>query len=131
MQKFADAADISVLFFSAGANFWTILGHFWAMFGNFWQFWVIFGPIWAILGHFWAILGNSRSFLGHLLVLIFWVKKLVGANFLRFLQLWQTWRDKEQSSALGGVLLLLLFGNTSDKGQGRTMRQRTKLKLTS
>ena len=44
----------------------------------------------------------------------------------------QTWRDKEQqSSALGGVLLLLLFGNTSDKGQGRTMRQRTKLKLTS
>ena len=31
MQKVADAADISVLFFSAGANFWailTILGHF-------------------------------------------------------------------------------------------------------
>ena len=35
MQK---AADISVLFFSAGANFWAILGHFWA--------------ILAILGHF-------------------------------------------------------------------------------
>ena len=56
MQKVADAADISVLFFSAGANFWAILGHF----GNF-------GPIWAILGHFGAIFGNFRSFL----VLIF------------------------------------------------------------
>ena len=43
MQKAADAADISVLFFSAGANFWAVLGHFW-----------------AILGHFWAILGNLR-----------------------------------------------------------------------
>ena len=50
MQKVADPADISVLFFSAGANFW--------------QFWVIFGPIWAILGNFWAILGNLRSFFG-------------------------------------------------------------------
>ena len=28
MQKVAYAADISVLFFSAGANFWAILGHF-------------------------------------------------------------------------------------------------------
>ena len=44
MQKVADDADISVLFFSAGANFWAILGHFWA--------------ILAILGHFWANLGN-------------------------------------------------------------------------
>ena len=35
MQKVADAADISVLFFSAGANFWAILGHFWANLGNF------------------------------------------------------------------------------------------------
>ena len=34
MQKAAVAADISVLFFSAGANFWAILGHFWAI---FWQ----------------------------------------------------------------------------------------------
>ena len=42
MQKVADAADISVLFFSVGANFWAILGHFWAILGNFW----------AILGHF-------------------------------------------------------------------------------
>ena len=48
MQK---AADISVLFFSAGANFWAILGHFWA--------------ILAILGHFWANLGNFGSFLGY------------------------------------------------------------------
>ena len=31
MQKVADAADISVLFFSAGANFWAIL----AIFGHF------------------------------------------------------------------------------------------------
>ena len=51
MQKVADAADISVLFFSAGANFWAILGHFWA--------------ILAILGHFWANLGNFGSFLGY------------------------------------------------------------------
>ena len=52
MQKVADAADISVLFFSAGANFWAILailGHFWANLGNF------FGLFWVILGHFWAI----------------------------------------------------------------------------
>ena len=48
MQKVADAADISLLFFSAGANFWAILGHFW-----------------AILGHFWANLGNLGSFLGY------------------------------------------------------------------
>ena len=51
IQKVADAADISVLFFSAGANFWAILGHFWA--------------ISAILGHFWANLGNFGSFLGY------------------------------------------------------------------
>ena len=37
-------------FFSAGANFWAILGHFWAN-----------------LGHFWDILGNFRSFLGNFL----------------------------------------------------------------
>ena len=38
MQKVADAADISVLFFSASAHFWAILailGHFWANFGSF------------------------------------------------------------------------------------------------
>ena len=44
MQKVADAADISVLSFSAGANFRAILGHFWA--------------ILAVLGHFWANLDN-------------------------------------------------------------------------
>ena len=48
MQKVAYAADISVLFFSADANFWAILGHFW-----------------AILGHFWVNLGNFGSFLGY------------------------------------------------------------------
>ena len=51
MQKVADASDIFVLFFSADANFWAILGHFWA--------------ILAILGHFWANLGNFGSFLGY------------------------------------------------------------------
>ena len=38
MQKVADAADISVLFSSAGANIWdilAILGHFWANLVNF------------------------------------------------------------------------------------------------
>ena len=51
MQKVPDAADISVLFFSVGANFWVILGYFWA--------------ILAILGHFWANLVNFGSFLGY------------------------------------------------------------------
>ena len=41
MQKAAYVADISVLFFSAGANFWVIFGQFWVIFG---LFWVIFGP---------------------------------------------------------------------------------------
>ena len=41
MQKVADPTDISVLFFSGGANVWAIFGHFWA--------------ILAILGHFWVI----------------------------------------------------------------------------
>ena len=50
MQKLADPADISVLFFSAGANFWAILGHFW----------VISGPFWVIFGHF---LGHCVAFL--------------------------------------------------------------------
>ena len=63
MQKVADAADISVLFSSGGANFWAILGHFWAILAILGHF----GPIWAILGHFWGILGNFRSFLGHFL----------------------------------------------------------------
>ena len=38
MQKAADAADISVLFFfSDGANLWAILGHFWAISWHFWK----------------------------------------------------------------------------------------------
>ena len=48
MQKAADAADISVLFFQLV----LIFGPFWVIFG---PFWVIFGPFWVILGHFWAI----------------------------------------------------------------------------
>ena len=48
MQKVADAADISVLFFLAGANLWAMLGHFWAILA-------ILGHFWAILGKFWAI----------------------------------------------------------------------------
>ena len=51
MQKVSDAADISLLFFSACANFCAIWGHFWA--------------ILAILGHFWVKLGNCGSFLGY------------------------------------------------------------------
>ena len=43
MQKVADAADISVLFFSAGANFSAILGHFWDNLGNFGSFLGYFG----------------------------------------------------------------------------------------
>ena len=47
MQKAADAADICVLFFSAGANFWAVLSHFWAILAILGHF----GPIWAILAH--------------------------------------------------------------------------------
>ena len=60
MQKVADPADISVLFFSAGANFWAILGHFGnfgSFLGQFGKFWVINWLFWVILGHFWAIMG--------------------------------------------------------------------------
>ena len=53
--------------FSAGANFWAILGHFWAISA-------ILGHFWANLGHSWAILGTFRSFLGHFLVLFFVAK---------------------------------------------------------
>ena len=63
MQKAADVADISVLFFSAGANFWAIL---------------------AILGHFRAILSHFGSFLGHFLVLIFFGQKFISAIFITF-----------------------------------------------
>ena len=58
MQKAADAADISVLFFSAGANFWAILGHF----GNFGSFLGQFGQFWVIFGLFWVIFGPFRQF---------------------------------------------------------------------
>ena len=44
MEKVGDTGDISLLFFFAGANFWTILGNVWA--------------ILAIFGHFWVIMGN-------------------------------------------------------------------------
>ena len=43
MQNATDAADISVLFFSAGANFWAIFGQFWVNLGNFGSFLVYFG----------------------------------------------------------------------------------------
>ena len=62
MQKAADAADISVLFFSAGAIFWAILG-----------------PFWAILGNFWSFLGHFGSFVGHFLLLIFFGKICICA----------------------------------------------------
>ena len=77
MQKVADPADISVLFFLAGANFWAILGHFWAIF--------------AILGHFWAILGNFGSFLGHFFMLFFLAKNVSLLFLLLFASLlWQS-----------------------------------------
>ena len=61
MQKVADAADISVLFFSAGANFKVILGNFWA--------------ILAISGHFWAILSHFGSLFGPFFgAIFFWPK---------------------------------------------------------
>ena len=77
MQKVADPAYISVLFFSADANFWAILGHFCSILDIFWQ-------IWAILGHFWPILGNFRSFLGHFLVLLFCGKICICAISIAF-----------------------------------------------
>ena len=55
MQKVADPADISVLFFF---QLVLISGQFWVILGPFWQFWVIFGSFWTILGHFGAILGH-------------------------------------------------------------------------
>ena len=73
MQKAADAADISVLFFSAGANFGAILGHFWAIsaiLGNFWA-------IWVILGHFGPFFGAN-----------FLWQNMHLCYLNRFLQLW-------------------------------------------
>ena len=67
MQKAADAADISVIFFQMVlifGPFWVIFGpfgKFWVIFGLFGQFWVILGLFWVILGHFWAIF--SANFL--------------------------------------------------------------------
>ena len=58
MQKVADTADISVLFFSAGANFWAILSHFWAILAILGHFWANLGP--KFWGNFWAIVGNFR-----------------------------------------------------------------------
>ena len=58
MQKAADAADIYMLFFPAGVNFWAILGHFWAILPIVGHFWAIL----AILGHFWAILLKTTLF---------------------------------------------------------------------
>ena len=60
MQKVADAADISVQFFSTGANFGSFLGHFGnfgSFLGHYGQFWVIF----LLFGSFWVIF---RPFFG-------------------------------------------------------------------
>ena len=57
LQKRANRANQLVLFFSAGANFWPILGHFWAILSHFWA-------ILVILGNFGANLANFGSFLG-------------------------------------------------------------------
>ena len=80
MQKVADAADISVLFFSAGANFWAILGHFWAI-------WAILGNFGSFLGHygqFWVIFVFFGSFFGHFSVLIFFGQKCNSVIFITF-----------------------------------------------
>ena len=55
MQKVADPADISVLFFSAGANFWAILGHFGSFLGHFGSFFDYFGSFWVIFGPFFGV----------------------------------------------------------------------------
>ena len=52
MQKVADAADISVLFFFQLVLIFGPFWQYWVIFGPIWQYWVIFGPIWAILVHF-------------------------------------------------------------------------------
>ena len=45
--------DISLaIFFSAGANFWAILGDFLGHFGNFGSFLGKFGPFWVLFGLF-------------------------------------------------------------------------------
>ena len=77
MQKVADDADISVLFFSAGANFWAILGHYWA-------FSSILGHFWANLANFGSFLGYFGSFLGQFLVLNFVGQKFISAIFITF-----------------------------------------------
>ena len=61
MQKVADPADIFVLFFSAGASFWAILGHFRAILGHFW----------ANLGSFLGYFGSFSVIFGPFFVLIF------------------------------------------------------------
>ena len=43
-----------------------------------------FGSFSGHFGQFCVVLGYFGSFLGHFLVLICWLEKLVGANFLRF-----------------------------------------------
>ena len=86
MQKAADAADIPVLFFSAGANFWVILGHFWA--------------ILAILGNFEPFLGYFGSFLGQFLVRIYLAKNV----FLLFLLLFASLVETTLSLDLGKTM---------------------------
>ena len=76
MQKAADAADISVLFFQLV----LIFGQFWVIFGPFWQFWVIFGPFGVIFGLFWVILGNFSAIFGA----NFFGQKFISAIFWTF-----------------------------------------------
>ena len=50
-----DTGDKSLLFFLAGANFWSFLGHFGkfeSFLGHYGQFWVIFGLFWVIFRSF-------------------------------------------------------------------------------
>ena len=111
MQKVAVAADISVLFFSAGANFWAILGHFWANLGNFgpffganflWQnmplcYWNHFLQLWDD-----QLLQKLSSVIFHLCLNIFrhpsrkWNHSLKTSNQFRLKLLFLLWADSSK-----------------------------------
>ena len=85
---------------------WKIyLCYFFQLVLIFGPFWVIFGLFWVILDHFWAIF----------FVLIFWVKKLVGANFLRFCNsaAWADWHSKVNQEIGQNTNIILMHGSLS------------------
>ena len=64
MQKAADAADISVLFFQLV----LIFGPFWVIFGPFRQFWFIFGPLRVIFGPFFGANFFGQKFISAIFI---------------------------------------------------------------